>query len=69
MRDFQSQVKTRVRQLVVDANHKGRCLGAALLRHFLFKAIEVARKVGVRLVLAHSKDEEAKSFYGQCRRA
>ncbi|MGO9962584.1 MAG: GNAT family N-acetyltransferase [Acidimicrobiales bacterium] len=47
----------------VDAKHKGNGLGAALLRHFMFKAIEVAGSVGVRLVLVHAKDEEAKSFY------
>jgi len=47
----------------VDGKHKGWGLGAALLRHFMFKAIEVAGTVGVRLVLAHAKDEEAKSFY------
>lgn len=47
----------------VDVKHKGRGLGAALLRHFMFKAIEVAGTVGVRLVLVHAKDEEAKSFY------
>jgi hypothetical protein len=29
----------------------------------MFKAIEVAGSVGVRLVLVHAKDEEAKSFY------
>ncbi|MGA2530299.1 MAG: GNAT family N-acetyltransferase [Acidimicrobiales bacterium] len=47
----------------VDAKHKGRGLGAALLKHFMLKAIEVAGTVGVRLVLVHAKDEEAKSFY------
>ena len=47
----------------VDAKHKGKGLGTALLRHFMFKAIEVAGSVGVRLVLVHAKDEEAKSFY------
>ena len=34
-----------------------------LLKHFMLKAIEVAGTVGVRLVLVHAKDEEAKSFY------
>jgi hypothetical protein len=29
----------------------------------MFKAIEVARTVGVRLVLVHAKDADAKSFY------
>jgi len=33
----------------VDAKHKGKGLGTALLRHFMFKAIEVAGSVGVRL--------------------
>ena len=47
----------------VDGKHKERGLGAALLRHFMFKAIEVAGSVGVRLVLVHAKDEESKSFY------
>jgi GNAT superfamily N-acetyltransferase len=50
-------------RIAVDAKHKGRGLGAALLKHFMFKAIEVAGTVGVRLVLVHAKDEEAKSFY------
>ena len=47
----------------VDAKHGGRGLGAALLKHFMLKAIEVAGSVGVRLVLVHAKDEEAKGFY------
>ncbi len=50
----------------VDAKHKGKGLGAALLRHFMFKAIEVAGGIGVRLALVHAKDEEARSFYRHC---
>lgn len=47
----------------VDIKHQGRGLGAALLKHFMLKAIEVAAAVGVRLLLIHAKDEEARTFY------
>lgn len=47
----------------VDQKHQGRGLGAALLKHFVLKAIEVSASVGVRLLLVHAKDEVAKSFY------
>lgn len=50
-------------RMAVDSKHKGRGLGAALLKHFMLKAIEVAGAVGVRLLLIHAKDEEAKGFY------
>jgi GNAT superfamily N-acetyltransferase len=47
----------------VDEGHQGRGLGAALLKHFMLKAIEVAQSVGVRVLLIHAKNESAKSFY------
>ena len=47
----------------VDARHQGHGLGAALLKHFMLKALEVAQSVGVRILLVHAKDDEAKSFY------
>jgi GNAT superfamily N-acetyltransferase len=47
----------------VDQKHQGQGLGAALLKHFVLKAMEVSASVGVRLLLLHAKDEEAKSFY------
>ena len=47
----------------VDSRHQARSLGAALLKHFMLKAIEVAQSVGVRVLLIHAKDESAKSFY------
>jgi GNAT superfamily N-acetyltransferase len=47
----------------VDSKHQGRGLGAALLKHFMLKAIEVAQSVGVRVLLIHAKDENAKNFY------
>ncbi|HVA07295.1 MAG TPA: GNAT family N-acetyltransferase [Acidimicrobiales bacterium] len=47
----------------VDVRHQGRGLGAALLKHFMLKALEVAQSVGVRILLVHAKNEEAKRFY------
>ncbi len=47
----------------VDTKHKGRGLGAALLKHFMLKALQVSASVGVRLVLVHAKDDVAKAFY------
>ena len=50
-------------RMAVDSRHQGRGLGAALLKHFMLKAIEVAQSVGVRVLLIHAKDENAKNFY------
>ena len=47
----------------VDSRHQSRGLGAALLKHFMLKAVEVAQSVGVRVLLIHAKDDNAKSFY------
>ena len=51
-------------RMAVDVGHQGRGLGAALLKHFILKALEVAQSVGVSVLLIHAKDEAAKSFYG-----
>jgi GNAT superfamily N-acetyltransferase len=50
-------------RMAVDSRHQGEGLGAAMLKHFMTKAIEVSEIVGVRLVLVHAKDEDAKNFY------
>ena len=50
-------------RLAVDREYQGRGLAAALLKHFLLKALEVADLTGVRLVLVHAKDPRAASFY------
>ncbi len=50
-------------RMAVDSRHSGRGLGAALLKHFMLKAFEVAQSVGVRVLQIHAKDDEAKSFY------
>jgi GNAT superfamily N-acetyltransferase len=50
-------------RMAVDVRHQGRGLGAALLKHFMLKALEVAQSVGVRVLLIHAKDEPATRFY------
>ena len=50
-------------RMAVDQRHAGKGLGSALLKHFILKALEVSQSVGVRVLLIHAKDEEAKAFY------
>lgn len=50
-------------RLAVDRDHQGKGLAAALLKHFLLKALEVAELTGLRLVLVHAKDSVAAGFY------
>jgi GNAT superfamily N-acetyltransferase len=50
-------------RMAVDSRHRGKGLGVAMLKHFMAKAVEVSEKIGVRLVLVHAKDEQAKDFY------
>lgn len=50
-------------RLAVDQDHQGQGLAAALLKHFLLKALEVAELTGLRLVLVHAKNDQAASFY------
>ena len=50
-------------RMAVDQRHRGKGLGAALLKHFMLKTLEVAQSVGVRVLLIHAKDDEAKTFY------
>jgi hypothetical protein len=46
--------------MAVDSRHQDKGIGGAMLKHFMTKAIEVSEKVGVRLVLVHAMDEQAK---------
>lgn len=50
-------------RLAVDEKHREAGLGSALLKHFILKSIEVAELVGVRILLVHAMDEDARSFY------
>ncbi len=50
-------------RLAVDQKWQGHGLGAALLKHFLLKAVEVAQLTGVRVLLVHAKSPEVAAFY------
>ena len=50
-------------RLAVVLQYQERGLAAALLKHFLLKALDVADITGVRLVLVHAKNAQAASFY------
>lgn len=47
----------------VDVKHRAKGLGAALMKHFIMVALGVSQNIGLRLILVHAKDDEAKSFY------
>jgi GNAT superfamily N-acetyltransferase len=50
-------------RLAVDRRHQGQGLAAALLKHFILKALEVSSIVGARVLLVHAEDEQARQFY------
>lgn len=50
-------------RLAVDRQHQQQGLAAALMKHFILKALEVASVVGARILLVHAEDEEARDFY------
>ncbi len=50
-------------RLAVDREWQHHGLGAALLKHFIVKSLEVAQITGVRLLLVHAASPEAAAFY------
>ncbi|MGQ0826711.1 MAG: GNAT family N-acetyltransferase [Actinomycetota bacterium] len=52
-------------RLAVDAKYRGQGLGAALLKHFLIKSLEVAQITGVGVLLVHANDATAANFYAR----
>ena len=50
-------------RLAVDRNQQGHGLAAALLKHFLLKALDVAELTGLRVVLVHAKNNQVADFY------
>ena len=50
-------------RLAVDEAWQGHGLGAALLKHFVVKSLEVAQITGVRVLLVHTANPEAAAFY------
>lgn len=50
-------------RLAVDKSEKGRGLGKSLLKDALFRTLEASKIGGLRAILVHAKDENAKKFY------
>jgi GNAT superfamily N-acetyltransferase len=50
-------------RLAVHENYQGRGLGSALLRDALRRVAAAADEIGIRALLVHAKDEEARAFY------
>jgi GNAT superfamily N-acetyltransferase len=50
-------------RLAVDKTVQGRGVGAFLLQDAMNRAVSVAEQAGIRLLLVHAVNEEARSFY------
>jgi GNAT superfamily N-acetyltransferase len=49
--------------LAVHTDWAGRGLGTALLRDAVMRSVQAAELIGVRAMLCHAIDDEAKAFY------
>lgn len=52
-------------RLAVDRNHKGRGLGAALLRNALMAVVSTSETIAFRAVMVHALDDDAALFYAK----
>ena len=50
-------------RLAVDRTQQGRGLGKALIKDGLLRTAEVADIAGIRALLVHAKDDEARAWY------
>jgi GNAT superfamily N-acetyltransferase len=50
-------------RLAVDRGHKGKGLGRALLLDALMRTAQAADTIGIRALLVHAIDEDARRFY------
>ena len=53
-------------RLAVDRQFQRHGLGRALLRDALLRTLQAADIAGIRAILVHAKDEQAKAFYQRC---
>ena len=52
-------------RLAVDRRHQGAGLGRALLKDALLRTAQAAELAGIRAILVHAKDDDARSWYLQ----
>lgn len=50
-------------RLAVHEDHQGRRIGRGLLRDAMLRVAAAAQEVGVRALLIHAKDDDAREFY------
>ncbi|MDB5453666.1 MAG: family N-acetyltransferase [Caulobacteraceae bacterium] len=50
-------------RLAVGSRYQGRRLGAGLLKDAVTRTLQAAEIAGIRALVAHAKDEEARRFY------
>jgi GNAT superfamily N-acetyltransferase len=53
-------------RLGVDARFSGKGIGRGLVKNALARTIQAAEIVGIRAVMVHAIDEEARKFYEKC---
>jgi GNAT superfamily N-acetyltransferase len=52
-------------RLAVDKSEQGRGLGGALLKDALLRTAQAADIAGIRALVVHAKDDEARAWYGR----
>ena len=50
-------------RLAVDRRDQGRGLGALLLRDAMLRVLQAADSLGIRVLLVHAMDDDARAFY------
>jgi predicted N-acetyltransferase YhbS len=50
-------------RLAVDLGDKGRGLGKALLKNAVLRTLQAAEIAGLKAIVVHAKDDQAKAFY------
>lgn len=50
-------------RLAVDKRYKGRKIGPALLRDAILRTLQVSDHAGLKAIMVHALDEDAKAFY------
>ena len=50
-------------RLAVDRSHKDKGIGSGLLKDGLLRIVGAAEEIGIRAVLVHTLDENARTFY------
>ncbi len=53
-------------RLAVDQKYQGGGIGRGLLRDAVLRIVQAAEIAGIRAILVHALDEDAKTFYQRC---